>query len=324
MSILTLMINILIFPGGLFAIMLGLFLSGVDRKVYARLQRRVGPPIYQPGIDVIKLWQKETVIPRTASMFAFRAAPLVGFAGMFAAVALIPVTGIYSGLSQSGDLIVLLYLLSTPALALMIGASASGSPYGSVGLSREMTMVLAYEVPLLVVFLTVGMRVGMANGDFASFSMSSIVNYQLSNGNLLSDLRMLPAFLALLCCIPGTIGVVPFDLPEAETELAEGPLLEYSGAGLAVFKITGSLKILVMSALTVALFFPSGIGSFWLLNLVWFIFKCLVVSFFSITLVRATRARMRLDQAYKFFLIYPTSLALISLVLTLLTFRVQV
>ena len=324
MSILRLMVNILVFPGGLFAILLGLFLTGFDRKVYARLQRRVGPPIYQPGIDIIKLWSKETVVPRTASLTAFRLAPLLGFAGMLAAIVLIPITGIYSGLDQSGDLLVLLYLLSTPALALMIGASASGSPYSSIGLSREMTMVLAYEVPLLMVFLTVGMRVGMAGGEFATFSMSSIVNYQLENGALLFDLRMLPAFLAFLCCIPGTIGVVPFDIPEAETEVAEGPLLEYSGAGLAMFKLTGGLKILVMSALAVALFFPSGIGSFWLVNLLWFIFKCVVVSFFSITLVRASRARMRLDQAYKFFLIYPTSLALISLVLTLLTFRVRV
>lgn len=322
MNTLKLIVNIFLFPGGLFAIILGLFLSGVDRKVYARLQRRVGPPIHQPCLDIIKLTQKETLIPRTANMVAFRLAPLIGFAGMLAAIAIIPVTGLYSGLYQSGDLLVILYLLSTPALALMIGASASGSPYSSVGTSREMTMVLAYEIPLLIVFLTVGMRVGMAEGKTAVLSLSGIVNYQLSNGSLLFDIRMLPAFLAFLCCIPGTIGVVPFDVPEAETEVAEGPLLEYSGAGLAMFKITGSLKILVMSALTVALFFPAGLGSFWLVNLLWFIFKCLVIAFFSITLVRATRARMRLEQAYKFFLIYPTSLTLISLILTLLTVRV--
>ena len=318
MSIVRLAINILVFPGGLFAIALGLFLTGVDRKLYARMQRRVGPPIYQPCIDIIKLSQKEILIPRTANYTAFRFAPLLGFAGMLAAISIIPIAGIYSGLDGSGDLLVLLYLLSTPALALMIGASASGSPYSSVGLSREMTMVLAYEIPLLVVFLTVGMRVGMAGGETAVFSMSSIVNYQLNNGALLFDLPMLPAVLAFLCCIPGTIGVIPFDIPEAETELAEGPLLEYSGAGLAMFKLTGGLKILVLSALAVALFFPSGIGSFWLVNLIWFIFKCVIISFFTITFVRATRARMRLEQAFKFYLLVPTGLSLISLVLTLL------
>lgn len=322
MDIVKLLVNILIFPGGLFAILLGLLLTGLDRKVYARLQRRVGPPVYQPCIDLIKLSQKETVVPKTANFTAFRLAPLVGFAGMLAAVAIIPITGIYSGLYQSGDLLVLLYLLSTPALALMIGASASGSPYSSVGLSREMTMVLAYEIPLLTVLLTVGMRVGMAMGGTAVFSLSSIVNFQLKNGSLLFDLPMLPAILAFLCCIPGTIGVVPFDIPEAETEITEGPLLEYSGSGLALFHLTGGLKILVLSALAVALFFPSGIGDFWLVNLLWFVLKCAVISFFSLTLVRATRARMRLDQAYKFYLLVPTALALVSLVLTLFSVRV--
>jgi NADH-quinone oxidoreductase subunit H len=89
-----------------------------------------------------------------------------------------------------------------------------------------------------------------------------------------------------------------------------------------MFKLTGGLKMLVLSALAVALFFPQGIGSFWLLNLLFFIFKCIVVSFFTITLVRATRARMRLDQAYKFYLLLPTALASVSLVLTLLSVRI--
>lgn len=322
MNLLGLITNILIFPGGLFAILLGLFLTGVDRKVYARLQRRVGPPIYQPCIDVVKLSQKETVIPKTANSTAFRLAPLLGFAGMLAAIAVIPVAGVYSGLYQSGDLLVVLYLMSTPALALIIGASASGSPYSAVGLSREITMMLAYEIPLLIVFLTVGMRVGTGMGSAAVFSLSGIVNFQLSKGALLFDLPMLPAFLAFLFCIPGTLGVVPFDIPEAETEITEGPLLEYSGSGLAMFKLTGGLKTLVLCALAVALFFPQGLGDFWLVNLLWFIVKCAVIMFFTVTFVRATRARMRMDQAYKFYLIVPTALALVSLVFTLFSFRI--
>ncbi|MGJ7923036.1 respiratory chain complex I subunit 1 family protein [Neobacillus sp. LXY-4] len=320
MDTVKLLFNILIFPGGLFAIVFALFLLGVDRKIYARLQRRVGPPLYQPFLDMIKLSRKEILIPVTANYTAFRFAPLMGFAGMIAAITIIPVTGIYSGLYQSGDLLVLLYLLAAPALAMMVGASASGSSYSSVGLSREMTIMLAYEIPLVIVFLTIGMRVGIASGGMAEFSLSRIMDFQLSNGALLFDWPMLPAFIAFMCCIPGTIGVVPFDIPEAETEITEGPLLEYSGMGLAMFKLTGGLKMVVLSALAIALFFPSGIGNIWLVNLLWFIFKCIVVTFFTITLIRATRARMRMDQAFKFYLLFPTALALISLVLTLLSF----
>jgi Formate hydrogenlyase subunit 4 len=306
----------LIFPGGLFAIILSFLLMGIDRKIYARLQRRVGPPVYQPFIDTVKLMQKEILIPRTAHYTAFRLAPLLGFAGMLAAIAIIPIAGVYQGLYKSADLLVLMYLLTTPALALMIGASASGSPYSAVGLSREMTMIMAYEIPLLVVILTVGMRVGMAGGGFASFSLGNIVDFQLKNGPFLFDLPMLPAILAFMCCIPGTIGVVPFDIPEAETEITEGPLLEYSGTGLAMFKLTGGLKILVISALFIAMFFPTSLGHFWLVNLLWFIFKCIIIMTIAITVVRATRARMRLDQAFRFYLLFPTALALVSLILT--------
>jgi NADH-quinone oxidoreductase subunit H len=319
MSAIKLFLNILVFPGGIFAIMLGLFLTGIDRKVYARIQRRVGPPLHQPIIDLVKLSQKEIMIPRTANQTAFRFAPLIGFAGMLAAISIIPIAGVYSGLYKSADLLVLLYLLTTPAFALMLGASASGSPYSSIGLSREMVMILAYEVPLLIVLLTVGMRVGMAGGAFADFSLSNIVDYQLKNGSLLLTWQMLPAVAAFLCCIPGTIGVVPFDIPEAETEITEGPLLEYSGSGLAMFKVTGALKILVMAALAVALFFPAGIGSFWPINLLWFVLKCIVITLFTITYIRASRARMRIDQAFKFYLVVPTALALVSMILTLLS-----
>jgi NADH-quinone oxidoreductase subunit H len=318
MDAIKLVLNMLIFPGGLFALILGLFLMGVDRKIYARLQRRVGPPIYQPVIDTVKLLQKEILVPRTANYIFFRTAPLIGLAGMLVAVALIPVTGVYSGMGKSADLIVVLYLLATPALALMIGASASGSPYSAIGLSREMTITLAYELPLFTVLLTVGMKVGMAGGGFADFSLTNIVNYQLQNGSLITNITMLPAILGYLCCIPGTIGVVPFDIPEAETEITEGPVLEFSGTSLAIFKLTGALKMVLVSALAVALFFPMPLGVFWLVNLLWFIFKCAVLIIVTITIVRATRARMRMDQAFRFYLIIPTALALISLILSLL------
>lgn len=318
MTAVKLAVNMLLFPGGLFAILFAFFLMGADRIIYARMQRRIGPPIYQPIIDLVKLLHKETLIPKTANYSAFRFAPLIGFAGMLVAIVIIPIAGVYSGINQSADLLVLLYLLITPALALMIGASASGSPYSAIGYSREMQITLAYEIPLLMVLLTVGTKVGIAGGKLAEFSLGNIVNYQLQNGSLIFDITMLPALIAFLICIPGTIGVVPFDIPEAETEITEGPLLEYSGAGLAMFKMTGGLKMVVFAALAVTLFFPGTIGGFWLLNLLLFILKCLIVITITITVVRATRARMRMDQAFKFYLLVPSALALLSLCLTLI------
>lgn len=311
----SMIFNMLIFPGGIFAILFAMLLMGLDRKIYARLQRRVGPPIYQPLLDFVKLIHKEILVPTTANFSVFRIAPLIGFAGMLVAVLIIPIGGVYSGIYKSADLLVLLYLLVTPALALMMGGSASGSPYSAVGMSREMTMALAYEIPQAIVFLTVAMKVGMASKMFADFSLSNIVNYQIAKGPLLLNIAMIPALIAYLCCIPATIGVIPFDIPEAETEITEGPLLEYSGTGLALFSLTGGLKMFVISALGVALFFPQTISSLLIVNLIWFMFKCVVLTIITVTVVRATRARMRADQAFKFFITFPTVMALISLVL---------
>ncbi|WP_079907329.1 respiratory chain complex I subunit 1 family protein [Carboxydocella sp. JDF658] len=317
-DVVQLIFNLLLFPGGLFAIVVGLFLMGIDRKIVARIQRRVGPPIFQPFIDLVKLARKEVVVPETAHLQAFRLAPLLGFAGMIVAVTLIPIAGVYKGLEFSGDLLVVLYLLALPAIALMVGGSASSSPFGAVGFSREMVMMMSYELPLLVVLVTVALKVGLATGGIATFSLSEIVRYQLENGALLFDYTMLPALLAFLVFIPGNMGVVPFDIPEAETEIVEGPLLEYSGTSLALFKLTSSLKMVVVLGLAIALFFPTPLGENMLLNLLWYILKCLILMVISITVVRASTGRVRIDQAFKFYLKYPTALALISLVLTLL------
>ncbi|GAW92317.1 respiratory chain complex I subunit 1 family protein [Calderihabitans maritimus] len=317
-DIAQLILNLLIFPGGLFALVLGLLLAGIDRKIAARLQRRIGPPIYQPFVDLVKLTRKEMVIPATAHPGAFRLAPLLGLAGMMVAVTLIPIAGVYQGFTQAGDLLVLLYLLALPAIALMIGGSASSSPFGAVGFSREMVMMMSYELPLLVVLVTAALKVGLATGGIATFSLREIVQFQLENGPLFFDYTMLPAFLAFLAFIPGNMGVVPFDIPEAEPEIVEGPILEYSGAGLALFKLMTSLKMVVVLGLAVALFFPTPLGESVLLNLFWFFLKCLILMVISITVVRTSTGRLRMDQAFKYYLRYPTALALVSLVLTLL------
>ena len=148
-------LHMTLFPGGLFALTLGLFYKALDRRVEARLQRRVGPPLIQPWLDIAKLCTKETLIPRTACKSVFLAAPVVGFAGMAVCAAFIPVPGVFGGLYNMGDLLVLFYLLPIPAIAMMLGGSASSSPFGAVGFSREMLLMLAYEMPLLMILLAV-------------------------------------------------------------------------------------------------------------------------------------------------------------------------
>lgn len=311
-------LHMCIFPGGLFALAVGFFYKGLDRRVEARLQRRVGPPLIQPWLDIAKLLTKETLIPSTAVKLPFLLAPVVGFTGMAVCAAFIPIPGVFDGLSQMGDLLVIFYLLPIPAIALMLGGSASSSPFGAMGFSREMVMMLAYETPLLMVLLAVAMFVGkqMAGGAWgAEFSLLHIVSWQQQYGDLGLNPVMIPALIAYLIFLPGTMGVAPFDIPEAETEILEGPLLEYGGPLLALFQITSALKTFVVLGIGVALFFPGTICPWWPINLLWFLFKALVLMLVSLTLVKAATGRYRIDQAFRFYVTVPVILACASLVL---------
>ena len=305
--------HLIVFPGGIFALVVGLYLKGFDRKLEARLQRRIGPPLNQPFIDLAKLLTKETIVPNTAHPATFFAAPIIGLTGMAVCAALLPIPGVSSGMPNMGDMLVYFYLLPLPAIALMVAGSASGSPFGAIGFTREMTIMFAYEIPLLMVILAVAMKVGQGNG--AEFSLGAVVAYQHANGSFAFNWSMIPALLAYLMFLPGTMGAVPFDVPEAETEIIEGPLLEYSGPALALFHIASALKAVVVLGLGVVLFFPGTIGDSAVMNLVWFLFKCLVLMFFSLTLVKSATGRFRVEQAFSFYLKYPAGLALASLLL---------
>ena len=186
-------LHLVVFPGGLFALALGLFLKGCDRRVEARLQRRVGPPLIQPFLDLVKLSTKEVIIPTSAVRGAFLAAPVVALGGIAMCAALLPVPGVTDGLPKMGDLLVIFYLFPIPAMAIMLAGSSSGSPYGGIGFSREMIMMLAYEVPLLMIMLTVAMKVGGGSG--AEFSLTKIMDYQAEHGSFGLTPVMWPAFL---------------------------------------------------------------------------------------------------------------------------------
>ena len=250
---------ILIFPGFLFCFLAGMLLCGIDRKVVAKMQKRVGPPVLQPFYDFFKLLGKETIVPAAASKVVFLGAPLVGFAALVVIQLFIPVFSftVFSGVA---DVIVILYLLLIPAMAAILGGAASGSPYAGVGLSREMVTIISCELPLVLILLAVGKTVGSFLGTGITFSLTDIAAYQAANGSLITKASMIPAAIAMLLVIPGETGNHPFDAAEAETEICEGLLAEYSGAPLAVYKLTHAVKMLTLTSLFVALFL-GGIGT---------------------------------------------------------------
>lgn len=305
---------ILVFPGFLFCFVCGMLLCGIDRKLVAKMQKRVGPPILQPFYDFFKLCGKETIVPAAASKTVFLAAPLVGLAALVVIQMFIPIFN-FSAFSGMADIIVILYLLLIPALATILGGAASGSPYAGVGLSREMVTIISCELPLVLILLAVGKTVGNAMGTGLSFSFGDIAAYQAAHGSLILKASMVPAAVAMLMVIPGETGNHPFDAAEAETEICEGLLAEYSGAPLGVFKLSHAVKMLTLTSMFVALFL-GGIGTGIVAVDALIVFAlCVVITAVSISLVHAVTARLKIEQIFKYYWTVVSALALLSLVL---------
>ncbi len=328
------LVYVLIFPGFLFCFLTGLLLAGIDRKLVARMQKRVGPPILQPFYDFFKLCGKKTIVPAAANKTVFLVAPLLGLAALVVLQLFIPVFQFQiPAFSNVADVIVILYLLLIPAVSIILGGASTGSPYAGVGLSREMVTVLACELPLVLVLLAVGKAVGNAIGTGICFSMKQIVAFQLQNGSLIAKASLIPAAIAFLLVIPGETGNHPFDAAEAETEICEGMLAEYSGAPLGVFKLNHGIKMLTMTSLFVMLFLGgvgTGIGNLVallgltggaalavtiLLDVVVLFLLCVVVTALFISLVHAVTARLKIEQIFKYYWTVVSGLALLSLVL---------
>ena len=330
------LVYVLIFPGFLFCFLTGLLLAGIDRKLVARMQKRVGPPILQPFYDFFKLCGKKTIVPAAANKTVFLIAPLLGLASLVVLQLFIPVFQFQiPAFSNVADLIVILYLLLIPAVSIILGGASTGSPYAGIGLSREMVTVLACELPLVLVLLSVGRYVGAAIGAKGGicFSLSQIMAYQLEGGSLAFKASLIPAAIAFLLVIPGETGNHPFDAAEAETEICEGMLAEYSGAPLGVFKLNHAVKMLTMTSLFVMLFF-GGIGGgiaqlvallgltgaaagavTVLLDVIVMFLLCVIVTAVGISFVHAVTARLKIEQIFKYYWTVVSGLALLSLVL---------
>jgi len=311
-------INFLIFPGGIFAIGFGLILLSLERILVARLQGRVGPVFYQNIIDVIKLFNKETLIPKDAKDFVFKFAPLFGFSGMLVLIFFLPIPGVYEGVKGDYDLIILIYFLALPAISYIIGGGASSSPYAAISISRELKLMLAYESAFIIIALSIALYVG--NGS-AVFSLKRIVDYQLTNGAFLFDWKMWPAVIAFLIVLLAALEKPPFEIAHHnDADIMDGYLIEYSGAPLAMFEITGALKLLVLSLVFQIFFWPSILGDDIVINLLIFIVKTLLILGF-VGICHAIFASYRVDQGFKFLLKVPVVLALISLILVLLSVK---
>ncbi len=295
---------------GLGTLLLGLLLKWVDRKVTARVQWRVGPPWYQPIVDIIKLMGKETLVPVTAQGTGFLLAPVIALATM-AVTATILWRSLWDPANPFlGDLIVVVYLLVIPALMTMLGASASGSPYAAIGASREMKLLLSYELPMFLAILVAVARSGW------TFQLGGLVTAQAETTPVVFSISGAAAMLIAIVCMQAKLGLVPFDVAEAECEIMSGVYVEYSGPALANWLMTRAMLLAVLPLLLVIIFWGGLYRQEW-----WGFLSFLgryVLLVVLVVLIRNTNPRLRIDQTLKFFWFGLTPAAIVALVLALI------
>lgn len=282
-----LIFNFLIFPGFAFTAVCGLLVSWIDRKVTARVQWRQGPPLLQPLYDLVKLLGKETIVPRGGSKATFLLAPVIGMAAVVIVSSMLWQAIMNPAEGFVGDLIVAIYLLTIPSLAVIMGGFASANPLASLGASREMKLILSYELPFILALAVPVIKSGYAIklGELMGFHLASVSG--------------IIAFLIAVLCQQAKLALVPFDMAEAETEIMAGVLIEYSGSALAIHKLSRMMMLFVLPMFLVVVFLGgidfSGPGHT-ILGLLKYVGLLVVV-----VLIRNTAPRVRIDQAMRFF-----------------------
>jgi len=298
-----------LFFGFLLTAIIGLLASWIDRKVTAKVQYRVGPPLLQPLIDIVKLLGKETLIPAGSSKITFLMAPVIGFASVILVSTLLWVNNIYPAKSFLGDLIVVLYLLVIPSISIIMGGFASKNPLASLGASREMKLILSYELPFILAVLVAVIKSGF------TFRLGEILAFQAQNGAFVTSWSGTLALIVAIICMQAKLALVPFDIPEAETEIVGGPLIEYSGSGLAIYRLMKNMLMFTVPFFLIIVF----IGGLRLdgIHLLYGVLKYIGLVALM-TVIRNTNPRVRIDQAVKFFWGPVTIIAIIAVILALL------
>jgi len=305
------LVRFLLFPGFFFLLFLAFFTEWLDRKIVAKVQNRYGPlhvgpkGILQPIADFIKLLSKEDITPSMADKAPFALVPVLLLALNITALFYIPIAGFEALVSFEGDLFIIIFLMSLISLLIFIGGWASTNRFGAVGSIRAGLQMFAYEIPMTLVVIGPAVSAG-------SLSLNKIVEWQLYRH---WNLFIQPiGFVILIICLMAHLQMVPFDIPEAESEIVGGWIVEFSGKKLALIRLAKDFEFVLASSLIVSLYLGGSQGP-WHIGLMVYLAK-FFLCVFILSNLRAVFARYRIDHllvgAWKYLI--PLALLQICLV----------
>ncbi|RLB75498.1 MAG: hypothetical protein DRH24_19510 [Deltaproteobacteria bacterium] len=281
------------------ALIVGVFFLGLARKIMARIHRRYGPPLIQPVIDIIRLLYQKSV----SHGRMFDLGIIFSLTSSIVVVLFLPF-GRMCPLSETGGLLVILYIMLIAPLGMALSGGQGANPNISIGISRKFILSLGYEVPLLLVLLAVMTR-------YKTISIMEVVSAQQSTSWSIASFPLFLSGLSYLLILPAILGLRPFDISSAPQEISSGPMVEYGGKYLALVTIEHSFVLFISIALFVNLFLAGAANP-----LIFFV-KMLVV--FALGLcINAVFPRFRIEQAIKYLWKWPTLLAFVGLVITLI------
>ncbi|MGA2612912.1 MAG: complex I subunit 1 family protein [Spirochaetia bacterium] len=289
----------LLFPGGLFVVVGSLAYEYVDRKLIARFQNRVGPRWFQPLADFVKLLVKEEIVPQGVNPGLFIWLPVVALAAALATALYVPMAGLNPTWSFRGDVVATVYLLMMMTLCIGLAGANTSDRFSIIGAVRALTQLFSYEAPFLLALLGPAVVAG-------SWKIAEINGY--AQGRLWMIVTQPFGFLVALIGLMGKLELSPFDAPEAETEIVSGALTEYSGRGLAFFRLGRDIELFVGLTL-ISAFYLGGLA-----NPLQFLLKTLALLFVTAAL-QSLFARLRIDQTVGLWWRIGALLALVQLLI---------
>ena len=274
--------EILIYPGILFILITSLLLSGIFRKLAARMQSRKGPPIIQPFYDTIKLFGKENIRPAN-SKNGFHIWPIISLASILIAGLMMPIAGITA--LNTGDMLIVLYFIALSSVALYVAGFSTGNPFGHIGATRGIIQMVAYEFPLILAAL-------MPAVFLKTLSIDAINLAQITGA---WNIAIYPiAGIIFLTAIIAALELPPFHIPQAHQEIVGGYTVEYTGTNLAYIEISHMIKMFVLITLAINIFLGGAI------TITTFVAKSLGL-LLIFAFLRTLLARLRINSVLKFY-----------------------